>query len=224
MAVQAWACDAEGYGTSNALAAAWANSSAPWLAPLVWHFRLSGLFLAIFAMSTLTQQLVALKRLDSFEGSAILAADFCGMHGLARVLSTDSDMTQTEFDCFGPSKIHLERSSLLWKSYVKLFLENSLQLVLQSSFLALMFDWFTPLGRAKLIFSIALGLLSVVLQTATVVIHYIQVIILAVVAQFTVLCPQVATILCSIWTVLKLYHMFHCESHLWNFSGCVPPS
>lgn len=24
------------------------------------------------------------------------------------------------------------------------------------------------------------------------------------------------------WTLVKLYYMFHCESHLWDFSGCLP--
>ena len=28
---------------------------------------------------------------------------------------------------------------------------------------------------------------------------------------------------CVLWTLLKLYHMLHCETRLWNFEGCVPP-
>eukprot|EP00438_Fugacium_kawagutii_P019410 Skav228349 [mRNA] locus=scaffold5397:2979:3404:+ [translate_table: standard] len=116
----------------------------------------------------------------------------------------------------------------------KVCLENIPQLALQTSFLALVFDQLTVLGRAKVLFSIVVGLASasqkVFMAMRELVLMLVEAIyhqwaqmncrsccILSVVSAVFMLAPMAV-----LWTVIKLYFIFHCETHLWNFgSGCV---
>eukprot|EP00438_Fugacium_kawagutii_P019984 Skav217089 [mRNA] locus=scaffold2169:284947:285528:- [translate_table: standard] len=175
--------------------------------------EVSGLTFLVFCIGAGTQQLLGVI----FQNNAFLA-DLCGMHGLAELSGRTSDDDGAKV------------GRLIFVGVAKVVLENVPQLLLQSSFFALVFDDLTPLGRAKVLFSILLGLASAsrkILEAMREVVKQI--------------CRWRATYDCSywcfasvglaffmlgsvpvLWTVVKLHFVFHCETHLWNFgSGCV---
>eukprot|EP00438_Fugacium_kawagutii_P026075 Skav226866 [mRNA] locus=scaffold1187:19922:20332:+ [translate_table: standard] len=125
-----------------------------------------------------------------------------------------------------------KRSRLLSVGLCKVALENVPQLVLQSSFLALVFDQLTPLGRAKVLFSILLGLASASQKILEAIKAFVKVIrirrkdlcdgggLCCVVSTWSAL--FMLALVAVLWTVIKLYFVFHCETHMWNLgSGCV---
>lgn len=106
--------------------------------------EVSGLIFLAFCVGAASQQFVG-----ATASRETIQADLCAMHGLAELRSsTDSK----------PGVAKAQR--LLAAGVVKVALENIPQLVLQSSFFALVFDELTPLGRAKVLSSILLGLVS----------------------------------------------------------------
>lgn len=108
-------------------------------------------------------------------------------------------------------------------SISKVFLENILQLMLQTSLLALVFDYLTPPGRAKALFSISLGLFSAVKSTANGLIVFISFAVCYSCFALPLLALNLVGLAVVAWTLLKLLHIFQCPSHLWNFTGCVRP-
>eukprot|EP00438_Fugacium_kawagutii_P026076 Skav226867 [mRNA] locus=scaffold1187:75612:77375:+ [translate_table: standard] len=113
--------------------------------------------------------------------------------------------------------------------FSKVALENVPQL-LQSSFLALVFDELTPLGRSKVLFSVLLGLLSAsqkILEAMMLLVKSIrrrgaqwnwgQWCLVCVASASFMLAPVAV-----LWTIIKLYFVFHCDTHMWNVgNGCV---
>eukprot|EP00438_Fugacium_kawagutii_P026083 Skav226874 [mRNA] locus=scaffold1187:205759:209608:+ [translate_table: standard] len=198
---QALACDLQGADISNRFAGAWANSSAAWLAPVVQSFHVSGLIFLAFCVGAAAQQWIG----TLLPGDALLA-DLCGMHGLAQLRGRMSD---------------------------KLLLVAISKLLLQSSFFALVFDTLTPLGRAKVLFSILLGLLSASQKILEAMSEWVKQICrkpardregwcVSSIVLVIFMAPFTLALLFVLWTLAKLYFVFHCETHLWNFgSGCV---
>eukprot|EP00438_Fugacium_kawagutii_P019644 Skav232817 [mRNA] locus=scaffold614:585671:586204:- [translate_table: standard] len=155
-------------------------------------------------------------------GEDAILADLAAMHGLADLRGRAED---------DPDDAKGDR--LLMVGIAKVVLENVPQLLLQTSFFSLVFDHLTPLGRAKMLFSILLGLASAsqkILETMRAVVKdfcqynggQYDVCVPGCVGLFLVSAPLMLALLFVLWTIAKLYFVFHCETHLWNFgSGCV---
>ena len=197
--VQAWACDVEGYAVTDRLANAWAQSSAWWFAAVVQHFGLWGLMALAFAFGALVQQLSGQK------GGDIYQADAAAMLSLSDLLAVGD----SRFDKF------------LVISVTKVFCENILQLILQTSFFALVFDYLSVWGKLKVLFSISTGLFSATQKTLD------PKACLCILSPFSFFCNPVflshlLALACIAWSICKLYFAFQCDSHLWNFTtGCV---
>ncbi|CAK9073831.1 Hypothetical protein SCF082_LOCUS36062 [Durusdinium trenchii] len=199
--IQAWYCDAD-LNVSDRLAAAWAESGASWVAPLVQRFRLWGLMAAVFVMGATAQ--LSIGTLD-----AEFACDSATLLGYAKL----RDRYQRENSMIRRAVVSIS----------KVFLENILQLMLQTSLLALVFDYLTPPGRAKALFSISLGLFSAVKSTANGLIVFISFAVCYSCFALPLLALNLVGLAVVAWTLLKLLHIFQCPSHLWNFTGCVRP-
>eukprot|EP00438_Fugacium_kawagutii_P026096 Skav226887 [mRNA] locus=scaffold1187:470623:473202:+ [translate_table: standard] len=214
---QALACDLNGFQITERWASAWDGSSAGWFVPVVqtFHVPVSGLAFLAFCLGAGTQQVLGAMASTSAE----ILADLASMHGLAELSGRTSD---------NPDEA--KRNRLVFVGVCKVALENIPQLLLQSSFLALVFDRLTPLGRTKVLFSILLGLLSAsqkileaIRELVTAICqvgaewNYVQWLFASVFSVFFML-----AVVAVLWTVIKLYFVFHCETHLWNLgSGCV---
>eukprot|EP00438_Fugacium_kawagutii_P026087 Skav226878 [mRNA] locus=scaffold1187:242505:245508:+ [translate_table: standard] len=213
--VQALACDLQGADISNRFAAWATRSAAWWSAPVVQSFHVWGLFFLAFCVAAAAQQMLA-SVLSRTPGNDAVRADFAGMLGLTELSSRasyDSDKAG-RFVAVGLAKV---------------VLENVPQLLLQTSFFALVFDELTLLGRAKVLFSILVGLLSAS--------HKILEAIGALVKEICRRPPKDSGDCCFLsmysaifmlasvavlWTVVKLYFVFHCETRLWDLGrGCV---
>eukprot|EP00438_Fugacium_kawagutii_P033058 Skav208012 [mRNA] locus=scaffold320:111847:113816:- [translate_table: standard] len=215
--VQTLACDMQGLQITERWASAWASSSAAWFAPVVQVFHVSGLVFLVFCVGAAVQQLLGALFREA-RGEPILA-DLAGMHGLALLRG------RAEED---PAWANSWR--LIVVGFSKVALENVPQLLLQSSFFALVFDELTSLGRAKVLFSILLGLLSGSQKIWEATREMVRQICREGAQYdcggwcfwFIILVLFVLASLAVLWTVCKLYFVFHCDTHLWNLgSGCV---
>eukprot|EP00438_Fugacium_kawagutii_P026093 Skav226884 [mRNA] locus=scaffold1187:388174:390597:+ [translate_table: standard] len=157
-----------------------------------------------------------------------LLADLAAMHGLAELLEREDYEISVSAQVDNPDNAKTTR--LLLVGLFKVALENIPQLLLQSSFLALVFDQLTPVGRAKVLFSILLGLASASQKIWEATRECVKLIcrmkdkwdrddwcFSSIISALFMLAPAFI-----LWTVVKLYFVFHCETHLWNWgSGCV---
>lgn len=185
--------------------------------------EVSGLIFLVFCIGAASQQIVGAWSVGRRGNEAILA-DLAAMHGLAELCGrTEEDPAWANS---ASDRDKAKSNSLIYVGFCKVALENVPQLVLQSSFFALVFDQLTPVGRAKVLFSILMGLASAS-----------QKILEAMMVLVKAISQNEATLNCSkwvfsasfmlaflpvLWTVAKLYFIFHCESHMWNLgSGCV---
>eukprot|EP00438_Fugacium_kawagutii_P026085 Skav226876 [mRNA] locus=scaffold1187:222545:223650:+ [translate_table: standard] len=128
------------------------------MTPFTQGQTVSGLTLVVFCIGAAVQQSLG-NMLGTTLGSrpkdVQIRADLCAMLGLAELSScTDSNSDEAV------PRVSAKSDRLLLVGFAKVALENVPQLVLQSSFLALVFDELTPLGRTKVLFSIVLGLAS----------------------------------------------------------------
>ncbi|CAJ1377651.1 unnamed protein product [Effrenium voratum] len=214
--VQAYLC---GAGVTERFAESFELSWAWPLAPVIRTLHFWGLLTAVLSFAALTQQLLG-------------SADHGEHHDLA-----------ADVPGFGAVAIWYEEQDLAWKhvaeeeaclseralltSISKVFLENVVQLWLQASFFALIFQRLHHAGKVKLLLSMGLGLLSCVFKTVPMAVGLIRALgkgSVRLEVGIMVLCFQGVAILGVAWTAAKLYWSFHCASHLWNLtSGCVPP-
>eukprot|EP00438_Fugacium_kawagutii_P026094 Skav226885 [mRNA] locus=scaffold1187:401188:401778:+ [translate_table: standard] len=177
-----------------------------------------GLVFLSFCFSAATQQQVGVAY-----RTEPLQADLAAMHGLAELSGRTSD---------NPDEA--KRNRLVFVGLFKVVLENVPQLLLQSSFLALVFDELTPLGRAKMLFSILLGLASALQKILEGMVALVMTFPYheyvgwpgrccgGFVSFVILLSPFLLAALSVFWTIAKLYFVFHCDTHLWNWgSGCV---
>eukprot|EP00438_Fugacium_kawagutii_P033059 Skav208013 [mRNA] locus=scaffold320:122749:123327:- [translate_table: standard] len=175
--------------------------------------EVSGLTFVVFCLSAAAQQLTG-----SYPAAgAEIRGNLCSMLGLAELSGRTSDDSDKGW-------------RLIVVGIAKVALENVPQLLLQSSFFAIVFDELTPLGRAKVLFSVLLGLASAsqkMLEATRALVKWIC----QRKRQWDCLLRCSASIFCAsfmlaslvvLWTVVKLYFVFHCKTHLWNVgSGCV---
>eukprot|EP00438_Fugacium_kawagutii_P026088 Skav226879 [mRNA] locus=scaffold1187:253174:253788:+ [translate_table: standard] len=180
--------------------------------------EVSGLTFVVFCLGAATQQWMETGLGDAPADDAV-RADLAGMLGLAELSSrADED----------PDKAKAGR--LVIVGFAKVTLENMPQLLLQSSFLALVFDELTPLGRAKVLLSILLGLASASLKIWEAMKELVRLSCrnrakwgcegwcFAFIFSALFMLAPVAVL----WTVAKLYFVLHCDTHMWNLgSGCV---
>eukprot|EP00438_Fugacium_kawagutii_P026091 Skav226882 [mRNA] locus=scaffold1187:366846:367424:+ [translate_table: standard] len=180
--------------------------------------EVSGLTFLVFCVGAAAQQ-----SLGGVSAADAVRADLAGMQGLAELHGRDSE----------PDRI-VKAARQIFVNFFKVVLENVPQLLLQSTFFALVFDELTPLGRAKVLFSILLGLASAsqkILEATRVLVRAIdgtkdecfsEDACLAWCLTHTTSACFMLALVAILWTVVKLYFVFHCETHLWNLgSGCV---
>ena len=113
----------------------------PW-APVVETLRLWGVLVLALTAAGLTQQAFA-------SGDKSLSADTVAMGAVAAHYTQETIVIQKPVS-----------PRALITSISKVLLENLVQLYLQSSFYSLIFEKLTGTGRAKLLFSMTLGLLA----------------------------------------------------------------
>lgn len=180
--------------------------------------QVSGLLFAAFCLGAAAQQRMG-ARLRVNSGAEAVLADLCSMLGLAGLRSRMAEHL---------GDANSDRS--LFIAFYKVVCENVPQLVLQASFFALVFDELAPPGRAKMLLSIMLGLLCAwqkILPAAGVLVnracrHGAQMNCSGWTAYCATAVPFILASLLVLWTVFKLYFVFRCDTHLWNFaSGCV---
>lgn len=175
--------------------------------------------LLAFCLAAATQQLFSATLQD--DGLQVaFRPDLCGMHGLAELRARTYPRTYR-----GSRDPNHDR--LMGVCLFKVVMENIPQLLLQTSFFSLTFDELTPLGRAKVLFSILLGLASASLKILDLIRDVVKS-----VCEYGIISsmpwgiiysvPFVLAALLFLWTMAKLFFVFHCETHLWNLgSGCV---
>ena len=158
-------------------------------------------------------------RLSANSGAEAVLADLCSMLGLAGLRIS---LVENQDEANG------DRS--LFIAFYKVVCENVPQLVLQTSFFALVFDELAPAGRAKMLLSIMLGLLCAwqkILPAAGVLVnracqHGAQMNCTGWMGYCATAVPLMLASLLVLWSVFRLHFVFHCDTHLWNFgSGCV---
>lgn len=196
-------------------------SSTDFLVPHLLHCRAAevwGLVFVAFCIGTGAQQFLVAMFWEQKRTEPLLA-DLAAMHGLAEMRTRTYSPKESD-------DVKIVR--LLVVSLGKVALENVPQLVLQSSFFSLVFDELTSVGRAKVLLSIGLGLLSASQKILDATRMNMWLLYERVVdfngrcLQSVCLVPLMLAMLVIPWTLAKLYFVFHCETHLWNLgSGCV---
>jgi len=202
--IQAYKCEPE---ATNLFVFSFKQSWASCLAPMISTLHFSGAALILLSAAVFSQQVIAVTG-DTFLDKSV-AADVPGFGGVAAY-----------YDSRAGSKTGF---AVLVITVVKVLVENCMQLWLQASYFALVFDRTTASAKMKLVASMGLGLASASYKafgTAKIILDQRDLIPVFRVILF--LFPLSIFAMLG-WTSTKIFFAYTCESHLWNLSsGCVP--
>eukprot|EP00929_Paragymnodinium_shiwhaense_P027850 TRINITY_DN16257_c0_g1_i11.p1 TRINITY_DN16257_c0_g1~~TRINITY_DN16257_c0_g1_i11.p1 ORF type:complete len:547 (-),score=60.93 TRINITY_DN16257_c0_g1_i11:155-1795(-) len=214
--MQALACDGD---IHDEYMLSIATSAVSIFTPIVGILHFWGLATVALITSTLAQQGTAVGAGPI--PAACCAADVAGMGALAKHLEEPESVTGVSL-------------TVIVVCIVKVLLENCVKLQLQISLLGLTWTKKTQLGRAKILGSVLLGLVTATLKALQALVQDIQGIYNAarsasvdkgVARTFlgAAAIMHVGIVLVVTASAAKLYYTFNCDSHVWNLtSGCVP--
>jgi len=185
-------------------AGAFAESPVAWaLAPLIATLRLWGLAVLVLVVAALSQ-LVAGTAVGVW-GAAAAVAGAADPPGFGAVVAHFENVLA------GSGRSDSAAGLKFFSAFSRVLLENCVQLWLQSSFFGVMFNSLDWAAKGKVLASLALGLLGATYKS-----------VVAIKAGHAGALPSFLTLGMVWWSLMKIYFVFQCDSHMWNLtSGCV---